>query len=426
MRSLRYGLVGDGMIYGCIGEKLGHSFSADIHAMLASKPYELRELRPDEIGNFLTERRFCGINVTIPYKQIVIPYLDEIDGTAKKIGAVNTIVNRDGKLYGYNTDFDGLSALLHAIGANLNGKTVAILGTGGTSLTALAVAESQNAKRIIRVSRHEGENLVTYETFYKEFAKDVQILINTTPVGMFPKTDGCPIDLDRLPNLEAVADPVYNPLRTNLIFNAKQRNIPASGGLLMLTAQAVRASEIFTGVNYPSGTAEKICAVLTERKENIVLSGMPGSGKSTVGKLLAEKTGRKFLDLDDEITKADGRTPAEIIRAEGEETFRRIETDVLKNILSGLTFAVLALGGGTVLRDENIRLLKQNGKIYFLDRPLSELLPTADRPLSSTKEAVGRRYRERIDRYNATGDFKISTFPTPSDAVKIIERDRNL
>ena len=412
------------MQYGCIGEKLGHSFSAQIHAMLNSHPYELRELTREDLPGFLQKKDFRGINVTIPYKQAVIPFLDAIDPMAQEIGAVNTIVNRDGRLCGFNTDFYGLKTLLEAIGVPLQGKTVAILGTGGTSLTARAVAKAMGAADILRVSRRAGVDRIPYEDFYRDHAARVQILINTTPVGMYPDTDGCPADFDRLPALEAVADPIYNPLRSNLILGARARRIPAQGGLLMLTAQAVRASEIFTGQVYPAGTAERICALLTEQKENLILSGMPASGKTTVGRLLARKTGRPFLDLDDEITRRRGTPPAEQIAEEGEAAFRDTETAVLREVLAGLSGAVLALGGGTVLRDENVGMLRQNGKIFFLDRPVADLMPTSDRPLSATREALEKRYAERIDRYLATADLRVSGFKTPGEAAEIIERSR--
>lgn len=414
------------MQYGCIGKKLGHSFSAEIHAMLESRPYALREVAPEELDAFMKAADFRGINVTIPYKQAVLPYLGETDPVAREIGAVNTVVNRGGVLCGYNTDFDGLRALLRSVGVPLSGRTVAVLGTGGTSLTAQAVARSMGAAEVIRVSRSEGEDRITYDALYRDFAHRVQILINTTPVGMFPDTDGIPADPDRLPALEAVADAVYNPLRTRLVLRARQRGIPAQGGLLMLAAQAVRASEIFTGVTYPAGTAEHICAFLTEKKENIVLSGMPGSGKSTVGRLVAKRTGRRFVDLDREIAGRLTVTPAEMIRDRGEETFRDAEAAVLGEVLTGLSGAVLALGGGTVLRAENVGRIRQTGKIYFLDRPVSALIPTADRPLSATREALERRYAERIDCYRGTADLRVHGYTAASEAVEIILNDRRI
>ena len=391
--------------------------------MLDSHPYALREIRREDLPEFLQKRAFRGINVTIPYKQAVIPFLDEIDPKAKEIGAVNTIVNHDGRLVGYNTDFYGLKTLLESIGVPLAGKTVAILGTGGTSLTAQAVARAMGATEILRVSRSSGKDRISYPEFYGSYATRVQILINTTPLGMYPDPDGCPADLSRFPALEAVADPIYNPLRTELILGAQERGIPACGGLLMLCAQAVYASEFFTGRSYPAGTAAQICAVLTGRKEDLILSGMPGCGKSTVGKLLAERMNRPFFDLDAEITRQTGKTPAELIRKNGEPAFRRTETEVLRGLLGKISGAVLSLGGGTVLSDENVRMLRRNGKICFLDRPISELIPTSDRPLSATQEELEKRYAERIDRYLATADLHLTGFKTPEDAVAEIWKD---
>ena len=411
------------MQYGCIGKKLGHSFSAQIHAMLDSHPYELCEIAPEQLREFMLKADFRGINVTIPYKQAVIPYLDEIDSVAREIGAVNTIVNTSGVLYGCNTDFYGLRTLLLSIGVPLSGKTVAILGTGGTSLTAQAVARSMGAGQVFRVSRTAGEDRITYEDLCRDHAGEIRILINTTPVGMFPDTDGIPVDLGRLTALEAVADVVYNPLRTRLILAAQSRGIPAQGGLLMLAAQAVRASEIFVGKTYPEGTAEQICRTLTEQKENLVLSGMPGSGKSTVGRLLAERMGRRFIDLDEEIADRLSKSPADMIAEHGEAAFRDAESAVLKEVLSGLQGAVLALGGGTVLQEENVVRIRQNGKICFLDRPVSELIPTVDRPLSATRDALEKRYAERIDCYRATADVRISGFGTPQEAVDLIGKE---
>lgn len=412
------------MQYGCIGEKLGHSFSPELHARLRSNPYELCELAPEHLQEFFLERSFCGVNVTIPYKQAVIPLLDEIDPLAQRVGAVNTVVNAGGKLIGYNTDLYGLRCLICAIGVPLTGKTVAILGTGGTARTATAVAIELGAKRILHVSRHAQADAVTYEMFEGERSGEVQILINTTPLGMYPNGDGCAVDLRRFSALEAVVDVVYNPLRTRLVLEAAALGIPARGGLLMLAAQAVRASELFTDSRYPDGTAERLCAAIANEKEDLVLSGMPGSGKSTVGALLARRTGRPFIDLDKEITTRLGATPAELITRKGEAAFREIEASVLRKVLSEGFGRVLALGGGTILREENVARIRRNGRVYFLDRPLDELTPTADRPLSDTKAALKRLYGERIVRYRTTADVCISGFHTPEEAVNLIERDR--
>ena len=285
------------MEYGLIGEKLPHSFSKEIHEKLAGYDYQLKELTPAQLPGFLQKREFKGINVTIPYKQTVIPYLDEIDEKAKAIGAVNTIVNRDGKLYGYNTDYDGMVALIRHAGLSLEGKTVLILGTGGTSKTAMAVAKDLGAASVQWVSRSGKDGAITYEEAQR---LPVQILINTTPSGMYPNPDGQPMDLSRFGWLEGVLDAVYNPLRTRLVLQARDNRAHAQSGLYMLVAQAAVACELFLGKQLPAGTLDTVYRQIHGQKQNIVLTGMPGSGKSTVGKILARQMGREFVDLTPE------------------------------------------------------------------------------------------------------------------------------
>lgn len=394
------------MQYGLIGEKLGHSFSAEIHQKLKSNPYTLVELSCDEIEAFFAAKDFSAINVTIPYKTTVIPYLSHISERAQAIGAVNTVVNRGGEMWGYNTDFYGLQALAEHADITLKNKKIAILGTGGTSKTALAVSGFLGAKEILVVSRRAGDGVITYDELTKAHT-DVEVLINTTPAGMYPNTEASPVDISAFPNLSGVIDAIYNPLRTKLILDAKKRGIPAEGGLYMLVAQAVRASEFFLNCTYEPGTTKRIYLELLNKTENIVLSGMPGAGKSTVGKRLAGEMGRAFFDLDEEIVRATGRSIPEIFATDGELTFRNIETQVLREVLANQKGIVLATGGGAILRDENIDLLHRNGKIYFIDRPLEYLLPTADRPLASSAEAIRHRFEERYDRYCKTADCRI-------------------
>lgn len=410
------------MQYGLIGQKLGHSFSKEIHEMLKSNPYTLTELEPEELDAFFKAKNFSAINVTIPYKTTVIPYLSHIDKSAKEIGAVNTIVNRDGELWGYNTDFYGLSTLIKHAKITLQNKKVAILGTGGTSKTALAVANFLGAKEILLVSRQAGEGVITYQELLKAHP-DTQVLINTTPVGMYPNTEAAPVDISRFSNLSGVIDAIYNPLRTQLVLDAKRRGIPAEGGLYMLVAQAVRASELFLGCTYEPDTAERIYLELFKNTENIVLSGMPGAGKSTVGKLLANQMERAFFDLDEEIVRASGRTIPEIFATDGEPAFRELETRVLRELLANQKGIVIATGGGAVLKDENIDLLHRNGKIYFIDRPLGELLPTEDRPLASSKEDICKRYGERYERYCATADYRIDADATAGEVAHRIRKE---
>ena len=409
------------MEYGLIGEHLPHSFSKEIHEQLADYTYELHELTPGELDGFMREKAFRAINVTIPYKRDVIPYLDEISPSAAEIGAVNTIVNRDGKLSGYNTDMLGMEALIRRIGLDLRGKTVLILGTGGTSHTAQFVAKHLGAAKVVTVGRSGRDGSATYEdapTLYPETA----VILNTTPAGMFPKVDAQAIDLSRFRALEGVMDVVYNPLRTQLVQQAHSLGLPAEGGLYMLVGQAVAAVEIFLDRRLDPDALDKVFASVFSDKENIVLTGMPGSGKTTVGKLLAAQLGRGFYDSDDEIASRTGRTPNEIIRADGEAAFRDVESDVIA-ALSLETGCVIATGGGAILREENIRHLRANGRIFFLDRPLDAILPTDDRPLSSDRAALEKRYAERYPIYTATADAVIPVTGTPEAVAEAIRKE---
>ena len=408
------------MKYGCIGEHLPHSFSKIIHARLESRDYVLCELAPNEVGAFLQKHDFCGINVTIPYKQTVMPYLDVIDDTAKRIGAVNTIVNRDGKLYGYNTDFGGMRAMILREGIDLTDKKVLILGTGGTSKTARAVAQSLGAREIVVVSRSAKDGAITYEAAY-ELHGDADAIINTTPVGMYPKTDAVPADMNRFSNLSAVVDAIYNPLRSELILWAKARGIKAVGGLYMLVAQAVLASSLFTGMTYGSETMDKVFGDVFSEKENIVLVGMPGSGKSTVGDLLSKALNRSLIDTDAYIVEKSGMVIPDIFAKYGEAHFRQLEHEAIAEI-SAKSGCVIATGGGAVLDPSNVHALRKNGRIYFLDRPLEELLPTDDRPLANSAEAIRTRYRERYDIYCSSCDVHIHTLGEAILTAKEIQR----
>ncbi len=409
------------MKFGLVGERLGHSFSPEIHRALGNPDYTLIELAPDAVRDFFAKRDFEGVNVTIPYKETVMPFLDEISPEALAIGAVNTVRRRGGKLYGTNTDFGGMQALFAHAGIDLCGKKVLILGTGGTSKTARAVARAAGAREIVLVSREKKEGVVTYAEAYEKHA-DAEVIFNATPVGMFPHAENCPIDIARFPALCGVADAIYNPLCTRLVLASRAQGIPAEGGLFMLVAQAVLAAEIFLDTTFGKETTERLFRSILADKQNIVLTGMPASGKSTVGKLLSARLGRPFFDSDAEVEKAAGMPISKIFAKYGEADFRARENAAL-TALSAKVGAVIATGGGAILRDDNVDLLRANGKIYFLDRAPELLLATPDRPLSSTREAVFRRYAERIDRYRATADCIVPGDGTPESVVTLIEKE---
>lgn len=393
------------MKYGLIGESLLHSFSAEIHAEIGDYQYDIREIEPEKLEGFIKSRDFCGINVTIPYKERVIQMLDYVDPAALEIGAVNTVVNKDGKLYGYNTDYWGLTALVNRIGLKIEGKKVLVIGTGGTSKTAARVLKDMGAKELIFVSRKQRDCAVTYEEMYK-YHTDCEIIFNTSPVGMFPLNDGVPIDLELFPKLEGVLDVVYNPIRTSLVQKAIQLGAKAEGGLYMLAAQAVYANQHFFGGSVDNSLIDKVYKGVLSKKDNIVLIGMPASGKTTVGKLLAEKTGKEFIDTDEEIIKEIGISIKEYFEKYGEIEFRKIESEIIKKV-SAKGNCVIATGGGAALCFDNVRRLKQNGRVYFLNRSLELLCPTSDRPLSSNRADMEKRYRERYIVYLASADAVI-------------------
>ncbi len=391
------------MKYGLIGEKLSHSFSKEIHASLASYSYELCELAPRSLPSFLDSRDFLGINVTIPYKETVIPHLDEISDAARRIGAVNTIINKQGKLFGDNTDYFGMKESILALGVSPKGKKALVLGSGGTSKTARAVLEDLGLGKIITVSRGGKEDTISYEDAYALHG-DAEFLVNTTPVGMYPNTDLCPIDISRFPSLECVFDVVYNPLRTRLVTEARKRNIPSSGGLLMLILQAARASELFLGTPVDAQKLKQTIENIFISKENIVLVGMPGSGKSTLGRILAEKLGRTMVDTDKEIAVRTSRHPSLILRDFGEGEFRRIESEVVLEV-SKKQGLVIATGGGVVTVPENITSLRLNGVVVFIDTPPEHLPITPDRPLSADREKLLGLYSTRLPLYLASADI---------------------
>lgn len=403
------------MEYGLIGKKLGHSFSKIIHEHFENYAYDLVELSEDDFSEFITAKEYKGLNITIPYKEKVIPYLDFVDAFAKEIGAVNTVINKNGMLCGYNTDFGGLKKLIEINGFDLYNKKVLILGTGGTSKTACAVCKHLGAGEIVTVSRNGSINYSNVYTLHC----DADIVINTTPCGMYPDNDSCAVDVSKFSFLQGVIDVVYNPLQTKLVRTAKIRGIKAVGGLYMLTSQAILAAEYFTGKAYPDAVYSSVYSYVHSLKQNIVLSGMPGCGKSTIGKELAIRLGKAFIDTDTLIVENEGMEITEIFGKYGEDYFRKAETEAVK-YASSQSGTVIATGGGAVLKKENIDYLKSNGSIFFLNRPISDIVPTEDRPLSSDYEALKKRFEERYTTYINTADYEIHINGSVDDAVNCI------
>jgi shikimate dehydrogenase len=400
---------------GLLGRKLGHSYSPQIHAHLGDYSYELFEKEPEEVADFLQNGDFSTINVTIPYKKTVMPYCSKLTERAVAMGSVNTIVRQpDGTLLGHNTDYFGFSSMVRRSGLDPKGKKVLVLGSGGASVTAVAVLKEMGANVVV-ISRSGEDN---YENLHRH--ADASILCNCTPVGMYPHNGLSPVDISLFPRLEGVLDMIYNPARTKLLLEAEKRGLVAENGLWMLVAQAKEAAEWFTGVPISDDKIAEIHAVLRRQMENIILIGMPGSGKSTVGQLLAEKCGKTFVDADAEIEKAAGKSIPEIFAESGEEGFRAWETKVLEDLgkRSGI---VLATGGGCVTREENYEVLHQNGTIFCLNRSLDRL-PTEGRPLSKTNK-LEEMYRVRKPLYDRFADHHIDNNGTPEDAVRAILSD---
>lgn len=403
------------MEFGLLGEKLGHSFSPQIHAALAGYDYQLLPTPPEEVEALFRRRDFRGLNVTIPYKQTVMALCDEVDPRARAIGAVNTVVNRDGRLTGYNTDIDGLVYLARRTGVDMAGKEVVVLGSGGTSRTACAAARELGAAQVTAVSRRGEDN-------YGNLSRHAgaQVLINTTPVGMYPGNGASPVSLDAFPRLTGVLDVVFNPLRTALILAAEERGIPCAGGLAMLVAQARRASELFTGSAIPDGRTEEVLRQLTGQVRNVVLVGMPGCGKSAVGRELARRMGRPFVDLDKIIEEQAGRTIPEIFAREGETAFRALESRAVREA-GRETGRVVSTGGGVVTRRENYAPLRQNGVIVHLTRDLA-LLPKKGRPVSQGTD-LAELWARRAPLYREFADITVENSGTIQETAGKIEKE---
>ena len=408
------------MIYGLIGEKLGHSYSKGIHEQLADYTYNLIELSREQLDVFMKEKKFAALNVTIPYKQTVIPYLDKLDDKAKKVGAVNTIVNRDGKLTGYNTDYYGFAYMLDYYGITISDRKVVVLGNGGASQAIQAVLKDKQAKEIVVVDPYS-EQAISYDECYQKHL-DAQVIVNTSPVGMYPKNEGIPVDLSKFSALESVADIVYNPLKTKLIVEAEKLQLKTTCGLMMLVAQAKQAVEIFTGKTLDDACIAQITYALMKEKQNIVLIGMPSCGKTTIAKELAKQLPYTIVDIDEMVEKQQGCTIAEIFAKHGETVFRDLETSCVKEYAKG-SCLILSTGGGVIKKAENMDALKQNGIIVYIQRDLDLLVSDATRPLSKSKEAIAELYKERKALYEMYSDIVVENNQTVMDAVlQIVDR----
>lgn len=403
------------MEYGLIGEKLGHSYSQMIHARLADYRYELKEVAPERLDAFIEARDFRGLNVTIPYKQAVMKHCAELSPEAMEVGSVNTLIVRpDGSLYGHNTDIDGFIYMLRRGGIDPAEAKAVILGSGGTSLTARAALTRLGAREIVTVSR---KGPVDYAALYAEHA-DAEILVNATPVGMYPKNGASPVELDRLPKVRGVADVIYNPEKTALILAAQAKGIPAVSGLSMLVAQAREAAELFAGHAIPAGRVEDIVSEIGAQTLNLILVGMPGCGKSTLGQAVAAALQREFVDCDAEIVRRAGKSIPEIFAQDGEGAFRALESSVLADVCRGHGL-VISTGGGAVLRAENRDAMRQNGRVCLIRRALA-LLPRDGRPLSASEDAVARLWEARRAAYETAADFPVENDGTVEEAAEKI------
>lgn len=383
-----------------IGEKLSHSYSRLIHKKFGMYSYDLVELPPDNLKEFVEHGGYDAFNVTIPYKSAIIPYIDKVETLAMQIGAINTVCRLGGKTYGYNTDILGMAYMLKRAGIALGGKHVMIFGSGGTGKTAEMLAKKNGAASITVVSR---SGSVNYKNFYE--LQQTQIIINTTPVGMYPYSDISLADLSKFRNLEAVADVIYNPMRTRLMLQARELNFKYAGGLYMLVAQAKYSMDIFVKNRHPDEIIEQVYKYLLSRIINIVLVGMPGSGKTSIGKAVARRERRRYVDSDAEIVASEGRAITEIFAEKGEEYFRKKEKQTLF-LLGSQNGMVISTGGGAVLDRENYYSLKANGRIYYLEREITDLA-TRGRPLSTGTEALKKLLEQREPLYKAFADVTV-------------------
>ena len=386
--------------YGLLGRTLGHSFSPQIHKSLGGYSYELFEVEPENLKGFFENTALKGFNVTIPYKKDVIKYCSSLSDAAQKTGSVNTIVrNPDGSFAGHNTDYYGLDYLIRSAGFEVSGAKIIILGNGGVSGTVRQLMNDRGASEVVTISRKGEEN---YENISRHY--DAEFVINTTPVGMYPDNGRAVIDITEFKSCRGVIDLIYNPIKTRLVMDAENMGIPAEGGLKMLVAQAAGACELFLGSKISDELIEAEYMRILRQVENIILIGMPGCGKSSIGERLAEITGKSFADSDIKIIEQTGRNAEDIICSDGEEYFRRVETAVAK-AEGAHTGCVIATGGGVVTREENLDLLRQNGRIVYIKRSLEDL-SSDGRPISAANR-IEDLFRQRKDAYESWSDFEI-------------------
>lgn len=398
---------------GLLGRKLGHSYSPQIHNILGDYDYCLFETEPEKLSDFLCSNDFTGLNVTIPYKKAVIPYCDELSDTAKRLGAVNTLVRRNGKLIGHNSDYFGFQSMIERSGVSVNDKKALVLGSGGASATAVAVLEELGANVIV-ISRSGINNYLNLDLH-----SDAAIIVNATPVGMYPNTDQSPINLSIFPNLECVLDLIYNPSSTRLLQQAQARGLKNQNGLWMLVAQAKESAEWFLDSPIPDSKITEIFIKIRSHMENIVLIGMPGCGKTTIGKMLAQQLGRPFWDADEVLVARFGTTIPEIFASNGEDVFRNMETMVLSD-LGKTSGSVISTGGGCVTRAENYPILHQNSKTIWIQRDIDNLA-TSGRPLSQANN-LSQMYQTRKPLYESFCDYAVNNDGAPEDTVKHILR----
>ena len=408
------------MEYGRIGETLPHGVSKTVHEKLASYQYDLLEVSPDRVESLLREKNFRGLSVADPYRESVLPFLDEISDLARRTGAVDTIVNRDGRLCGYNTEYYGLMELLRLNGTDPAGRKVLIPESGATGRTALAVVHDLGASLIYRVSRTGREGALSCEEMYENHT-DAEIIIHTTSRGGDPDMDTASVDLSRFPGLRGVIDVVCDPLRTVLVLEAQKRGIPAMGGLYMQVSQAVRSAELFLDTRFDREVTDRIYQEILNSRRNIVLTGMSMSGKTTLGNLLASRLGRQVIDTDQMVIEKEQTEITTIFAEKGEGYFRDVESEMVRS-LAARKGIIIATGGGVILREENVDALKKNGYIVFLDRPLDQILPADDRPLANTRDKVTALFKKRYPTYRSTCDGFIPNDMTPEEGAERILR----